>query len=258
MNRRYMAGSSCVRIRRFARMIAAVVPLLAAPIGSVRGQLLELENDKVYGFALFDILEIAPGLEGRPARWDMIGSIGKEYNRFWIKSEGDLSTSTRTGELEFQALYSRLIAPFWEAQVGVRLDVGYEGGETRTRGQFVLGLEGLAPYWFELEPAVFVSQDGDISAALLGSYDLFVTQRMILQPRVEANVAVQDVEEWGISSGLNSVGLGARLRYEIRREFAPYVGLNWTRLTGGTADLARVAEEDFNTLGFVAGFRVWR
>ena len=238
---------------------ALLLPVLMAGAARAQSQpLLELENEKVYSFVLFDILEAAPTLEGGPVQWDMIGSIGKQYNRFWIKSDGNLSTSQRTGEMEFQALYSRLIAPFWEAQAGVRFDVGYAGGETKTRAQLVVGLEGLAPYWFELEPAAFISQDGDISASLTGSYDLLVTQRLILQPRLDVAVALQEVEQWGVGAGLNSFGLGMRLRYEIRREFAPYVGLSWTRLTGGTADLARLEGEGTNTLSLVVGVRLWR
>lgn len=246
---------------RGLRLLTAAVLLPVLMAGAARAQsqpLMELENEKVYSFVLFDILEAAPILEGGPLAWDMIGSIGKEYNRFWIKSDGDLSTSQRAGEMEFQALYSRLIAPYWEIQAGVRFDVGYAGDETNTRGQLVVGLEGLAPYWFELEPAVFISDQGDVSASLTGTYDLFVTQRLILQPRLDVTVALQEVEPWGVGSGLNSVGLGARLRYEIRREFAPYVGISWTRLTGGTADLARLEGEDANTLSLVVGVRLWR
>lgn len=238
---------------------ALLFPVLMAGVARAQSRpLLELENEKVYSFVLFDVLEAAPALEGSPVAWDMIGSIGKEYNRFWIKSDGDLATAQRAGEMEFQALYSRLIAPYWEAQTGVRVDVGYGGGETLTRAQFVVGLEGLAPYWFELEPALFVSDRGDVSASLTGTYDLFVTQRLLLQPRLDVAAAVQEVAEWGVGSGLNSIGLGARLRYEIRREFAPYVGVSWTRLTSGTADLARLEGEDSSIFGLVLGVRMWR
>ena len=258
MRRRRLTHASISAMRAVVRLVAAFLPMLALA-APVRGQGVRLENETAYGYALFDLLEVAPGIDGRPLRWDMLGSVGKQYDRFWIKSDGDVSTSRRAGELEVQGLYSRLVAPFWEAQLGVRFDVAYAGGATtRTRSQLVLGLQGLAPYWFELEPALFVSQDGDLSAALVGSYDLFVTQRMILQPRLDLNVALQDVDEWGTSSGFNRVVLGARLRYEIEREFAPYVGLSWTRLTGGTADLARARGEDFSSLALVAGVRAWR
>lgn len=243
------------------RLLTAVLLLPLLMAGVVRAQsqpLLSLENENVYSFLLFDILEAAPMQEGGPLQWDMTGSIGKEYNRFWVKSDGDLATSQRTGEMEFQALYSRLIAPYWEAQAGLRFDVGFAGRETSTRTQFVVGLEGLAPYWFELEPALFISDRGDVSASLTGTYDVRVTQRLIVQPRLDVTAAVQEVKQWGMGSGLNSIGMGARLRYEIRREFAPYVGISWTRLTGSTADLAHLEGEDTSLLSFVVGVRLWR
>lgn len=217
-----------------------------------------LENEKPYGFVLFDELEAALAFEGVPLQWDMIGTVGKQYNRFWIKSDGDIATSQRAGEVEVQALYSRLIAPYWEAQAGFRFDVGYAGSESNTRGHLVVGLEGMAPYWFELEPALFISQDGDVSAGLTGTYDLFVTQRLLFQPRLDLLAAVQEVEAWGTGSGLNNIGLGFRLRYEVSRELAPYVGFQWTRLMGATADLARREGEDAGVVSFVLGLRWWR
>ncbi len=121
----------------------------------------------------------------------------------------------------------------------------------------VVGFEGLAPYWFEMEPAVFVSQDGDISARVTTTYDMFVTQRLIAQPRIEVNAAVQEVPEFGVGSGLNDLDLGFRLRYEIRREYAPYIGVSWQRRFAGTADLARLAGATVSDLAAVGGLRVW-
>ena len=140
----------------------------------------------------------------------------------------------------------------------MRFDIDYAGNATNTRAQFVVGLEGLAPYWFELEPALFVSDRGDVSASLTGSYDLLITQRLILQPRIDLTVAFQEVEDWATGSGLNDVRLGLRLRFEIQREFAPYVGLSWTRLTGSTAALARLVGDDTSTRSLVVGVRLWR
>ncbi|GIV80374.1 MAG: hypothetical protein KatS3mg050_4768 [Litorilinea sp.] len=240
--------------------LTGVLLLAAGPFRPVEAQNLprpRFENENIYGFVLFDVFEAAPGLEGSPLAWDMFASIGKEYDRFWIKSDGDLSTSQRGGEMEFQALYSRLIAPYWELQAGARFDVAYSSEQTRRRGHLVVGLEGLAPYWFELEPALFISQDGDVSASLTGSYDLFVTQRLILQPRLDAVAAVQEVKTWGVGKGINSVGLSLRLRYELAREFAPYLGVSWSRLFGGTGDLARAEGEDTRTVGLVFGLRWW-
>lgn len=121
----------------------------------------------------------------------------------------------------------------------------------------MFGLEGLAPYWFELAPALFVSEHGDISARLAATYDVLLTQRLILQPRLDLNAALQDAPKFGVGSGLNNVEAGLRLRYEIRREFAPYVGVTWIRQLGQTADLSRAAGSPVDDLRFVLGLRLW-
>jgi copper resistance protein B len=126
---------------------------------------------------------------------------------------------------------------------------------SRTYG--VLGIQGLAPYWFEVDAAGFVSNEGDVSARLEAEYDFLFTQKLILQPRTELNFAVQDVKELGIGSGLSTAELGLRLRYEIVREFAPYVGVSWTRLVGKTEDFARDEGEDVSSVSFVAGVPLW-
>lgn len=217
----------------------------------------QLLDEKVYTFALFELAEYRPNEGGNPIAWDMVGWVGGDYNRLWLKSEGDAATTESGGELEVQALYGRLIAPYWDLQAGLRADVRYGVGAERVRVQATIGLQGLAPYWFELEPAVFVSQDGDVSAALTASYDMLVTQRLIGQPRLETRVALQEVPEFGVGSGLNFLELGYRLRYELRREYAPYLGLNWVRRFAGTADLARQAGEAVSEVSLAGGMRVW-
>jgi copper resistance protein B len=227
-----------------------------ATTGLALGQV-KFANEMVTRFVVFDLVEVAPNLNGAPVKWDLYGSVGRQYNRLWIKSDGNISTGQSDGDLEFQALFSRLISPYWDAQAGIRLDRSYSGTTTQTRALLAVGLNGLAPYWFELEPALFVSQDGDVSATVTGSYDLLVTQRLVLQPRLDLSAAVQDVPEWGVGSGLGRIGLGLRARYELRREFAPYVGLSWTRLLGDTATLAREQGAEASELGVVLGVRMW-
>ncbi|GIW53155.1 MAG: hypothetical protein KatS3mg081_2510 [Gemmatimonadales bacterium] len=183
--------------------------------------------------------------------------MGGDFTRLWIKTEGEQATLGGGGEFEVQALYSRLIAPFWEWQVGVRVDAEYGKPDPARRLLAVIGLEGLAPYWFELKPALFVSQKGDISGRLTASYDMFITQRLIAQPRVDADAALQEVPEFGVGSGLNSVRLGLRLRYELRREYAPYLGVSWLRRFAQTADLARREGSQVSELAVVGGFRLW-
>ena len=152
---------------------------------------------------------------------------------------------------------SRLISPFFYFQVGGRYQRVSDNRSDHSRGFGVLGVQGLAPYWFDIEPALFISQDGDVSARLEAEYELLLTQRLIAQPRLEVNVAAQEVKKFGVGKGFNDVELGLRLRYEIRRQFAPYIGVSWTRLLGDTVDLARQEGSQVDNLAFVVGVRIW-
>lgn len=186
--------------------------------------------------------------------WDLQGWIGGDFDKLWLKSEGEyLSEEGAFEAAELQALYSRAISPFFDFQVGVRHD--FEPRPTRTFG--VIGVQGLAPYWFEIDAAAFISDDGDVSARLEAEYHLLITQRFVMQPRAELNFAVQDVAELGIGSGLSSAEIGLRMRYEIKREIAPYVGVSWERLVGATADLGREEGENISSASFVVGIRLW-
>ena len=152
-----------------------------------------------------------------------------------------------------QALYSRAVGPYFNLQAGVRHDFQ----PTPNRTYATIGFEGLAPYMFEVEGAVFLSNKGDLLGRLEGYYDQRITQRLILQPRAELNFAAQDVPENRIGSGLSNAELGLRLRYEIRREFAPYIGVSWDRKVGDTARFSRAAGDDATAKSIVAGVRVW-
>lgn len=193
--------------------------------------------------------------EGDPAfLWDTQGWVGGDINRLWVKAEGEyLLEDELFEEAELQALYSRAISPYFDLQAGVRHD--FEPDPSRSFG--VLGVQGLAPYWFEVDASAFVSDDGNLSARIEAEYELLLTQRLIAQPRTELSFAIQDVPELGIGSGLSSAELGLRLRYEIRREFAPYVGVSWVRAVGESADFAREEGEDVGSVSFVAGLRLW-
>lgn len=218
-----------------------------------------MADGRLYSLALLNLFEVAPATQDVPARFEGFYHIGDDYTRLWLKGEGAGVIANRQGEAEAQALYSRLISPYVEAQAGIRLDLAFGGGALRARPQLVVGLEGLVPYWFEVEPAVFLSAGGDLSARLEGSYDLLLTQRLILQPEAEVDLAIQEVKEWDVGRGLNSTTAGLRLRYEIRREVAPYVGLAWTRRFGRAADFAREAGGTSATdVFFVIGARLWR
>lgn len=184
--------------------------------------------------------------------WDIQGYYGGPTERLWFKSEGEGAFGTAPDEAEVQALYAKAFAPFWDFQTGIRHDIA---GPDTTHA--VVGVQGLAPYLFEIDAAVFVSHRGDVTARIEAEVDQRITQRLILQPRLEANLSAQDVPELGIGAGLDQIEVGARLRYEIRREFAPYIGIEQSWRTGRSATLARARGEDSSATSFIAGIRFW-
>lgn len=179
---------------------------------------------------------------------------GGDINRFKFTADAEyLAADGAFEELELQALYSRAVSTFFNANLGVRRDVRPQPG----RSFAVVGVEGVAPYLFELDAQVFTSDDGDLSARLEAEYEILLSQRLILQPRTEIDVAAHEVSELGIGTGLNTVEAGLRLRYEIAREFAPYIGVAWKRKFGETEDFARDEGETVSSTSLVAGVRVW-
>ncbi|MCT8003667.1 copper resistance protein B [Sphingomonas sanguinis] len=177
---------------------------------------------------LFNLAEVQ-WRDGRDGyRWDGEGWFGGDVDRLVVKTEGEGTLGGRIGAAEVQGLYSRAIDPYWNVQAGVRQDVGV--GARRTYA--VLGVEGLAPYWFDVEATLFLSDKGELHGRAEAWIDQRITQRAILQPRAEVNLAAQDVPEQRITAGVSSLELGLRLRYEVAREFAPYVGVNWERRYG--------------------------
>lgn len=211
-------------------------------------------DDKPRAFVLFHKLEYVPGPAERPVELEATSWVGGDINRLWLRAEGEQSTLHREGEAELEALYGRLISPFFDAVAGARLDRRW-GEEPATRGLLAVGLQGVAPYQFEVEPTLYVSQDGNVSAELMATYHVLFTQRLKLEPELEMKAALQDVPEWGVGAGLNSLDLGLRLRYEVHRKFAPYVGYEHGWAFGETADFA---DGDSSGGAFVFGVRVWR
>lgn len=209
-------------------------------------------------FVLAEVLDYAPHASARPLLFDLIGWIGGSSQRLWFKADGGVATVGGESQGEYQASYGRLISPFWDVQLGLRADVATEGGASATRVGAVVGLQGLAPGWFELEPSLFVTSEGAVSVDFTGSFDLYITQRLVLQPRLEASAALRDDAEFGIGSGVSNGSFAFRARYEVRREFAPYVGVLWERRFGRTADLARSAGADVAETLLVVGVRLWR
>jgi copper resistance protein B len=194
--------------------------------------------------------QIRDGKDGY--RWEGEAWFG-DLNRFVIKSKGEGTSGDGVDQAEVQALYSKALDPWWNVQVGVRQDIRPRPARTWA----TLGIEGRAPYQFEVQAAAFLSDKGQLAARVEGAYDQRITQRLILQPRVELDLSAQDMPDQRIGSGLSSAELGLRLRYEIRREFAPYVGINWTWAAGRTADYARADDKDTTERSVVAGIRFW-
>lgn len=214
-------------------------------------------DKSIYSFVFIEKLEAVPLNADVPLSLEGSWRVGNSYNSLWLKLEGEGDIASREADGEAQLLYSRILTAFFDVQVGLGADVGFHDNDVQTRPLLVVGLEGLAPYLFELEPAIFVSIEGDVSARLEAWYDLLITQRLVLTPDVEVNVAAQEVSAWGIGSGFNDLELGSRIRYEFVREFAPYIGINWVRKFAGTADFAEAAGVPVSEMRFVAGARVW-
>lgn len=185
--------------------------------------------------------------------WDAQGWYGGDIHRFWWKSEGDGAFDGELEEAELQVLYSRAITPYFDLQTGVRQTYRPQGDRT----DIVVGLQGLAPYWFELDAAAFLSNEGELTAGAEAEYDLRLTQRWILQPRAEVSVSVHDIPEFDIAAGVTNIEAGARLRFEFTRQFAPYIGVEWTSAVGGTRDLIEASGEDPDSTRLILGVRTW-
>lgn len=184
--------------------------------------------------------------------WDVQGFYGGDLDKFWFKSEGEGTFEEEPESAALQALWSHAIGPWFDFQAGIRQDLT---GPERTHA--VIGVQGLAPYLFEVDAAAFLSAKGELTARVEAELDQRITQRLILQPRAEINLSAQDIGELGIGAGIDLVELGVRLRYEFAREFAPYVGVEQEWKLGRSADYARIAGEDPSVTNYVVGLRFW-
>jgi copper resistance protein B len=219
--------------------------------GSMPG--MDMRDDPALGMLLLDRLEYVHARDGgRAIAIDGEAGYGRSFDKLWLKFEGERADG-RLQDLRTEALWSHAVAPFWNTQLGVRHDFGAGPGRTWA----ALGIEGLAPYWFETEAALYVGQGGRTAARVALEYEARFTQRLILQPSIEANLYGRNDPQRGVGYGLSDVEVGLRLRYEIRREFAPYVGVVWQQRFGRSRDYARARGESVDDLQFVAGFRFW-
>lgn len=214
-------------------------------------ELMQMEDDAPFGMVLIDQLEWSEVDNADVVALDGQAWYGTDYNKLWLKVEGERVDSE--AEARTELLWDRIFKRWWSVQAGVRHD--WSEGTSRTWAAF--GVQGLAPYWFEVEATAYVGEEGRTAARFSGEYELLLTQRLILQPEIEFNLYGKDDPENGIGSGFSDAEFALRLRYEFRREFAPYVGIVWTRAFGNTADIARAEGHDTDDLQFVAGLRAW-
>ena len=227
---------------------AVAVLLLGAPAHG------EKMDDDLFTLVKIDQLEYRKQDGNDLIVWEGQGRIGNDENKLTLKTEGEYVRNADIFETaETQLLYQRLISDFFDAQVGIRHDI--KPDPSRTFG--VIGINGLAPQWFETDASFFVSHKGDAALRLEAEYDILFTQRLVLEPSAEINIAFSNDEKTGVGSGLSDVELGLRLRYEITREFAPYIGINWERKIGKTSDFASEEGEDSNVFSLVAGVRLF-
>ncbi|MET0778444.1 MAG: copper resistance protein B [Pseudomonas mandelii] len=203
-------------------------------------------------YFLADKFEWQDADNGSALAWDLSGWIGGDIDRLWLRSEGE-RTNGKTEDAEIQALWGHAISPWWDVVSGVRQD--FKPGAPQTWAAF--GVQGMALYNFETEATAFIGEGGQTAARLEGDYDILLTNRLILQPTADLNFYGKNDPQRGIGSGLSNTEAGLRLRYEIRREFAPYIGVTWNRTYGKTADYANDEGEDRSEARLVLGVRLW-
>ena len=214
-------------------------------------ELMEMNDNHAFGMLRADSFEWRDTDDGDVFSWDVQGWYGGDYTKLWVETEGE----AHEGDVESrnELLIDRVVARWWSVQAGVRND----SGEGQSRNWVAFGVQGLAPYWFEVEATAYVAEEGHTALRLSAEYELLLTQRLILQPQIELDVYGKADEEVLIGSGLSDAEVALRLRYEVRREFAPYLGVSWERRFGDSADLVQAAGRDRSEVQWLAGVRWW-
>lgn len=259
------------------RGLAAAIGMLVAFTGSARAQLFDkseffgsglgkdtlngaapygnpIADNRVYIHGYFDQLEGRLG-DGQYLRWDGQAWIGNDYNKVWLKSEGRYNPGNR-GRMEdgdHELLYDRPIDQYFDVQAGVRVDLD----SSRTRTWAALGLQGLSIGFWNVEATVYASDTGHYALRTNASYDLYLTQRLILQPQFETNWYTKEDRARGVGAGLSDIDAGLRLRYDFTRKLAPYIGVAYQRWFGGTEGFRREDRQKINDVRFLVGLRTW-
>ncbi len=210
-----------------------------------------MEDDPLVTKIMIDQLETRIVDGDDPLVLEAQAWIGYDLDKFVIKADVE-QVKNNIEELELQALYSRAVDPYWDLQIGVRQDQ-----KPLERNWLAIGFQGVAPYWFEIDTALFIGESSQVGLRFSAEYEWMITQRWVLSPEIEFNIHSKDDEAVGTGSGLSDSQIGIRLRYEIKREFAPYIGINWNNKYGNTATFARDEGEKVSSTQFVAGVRAW-
>jgi len=216
-------------------------------------------KDTLNGIVLFDRLEVARNnREENIAVWDMIAWYGGDTYRLYFKSEGEnkQNDGEPTDIERAELLASRLIAPFWEIQVGIGAR-GELTSDSNMENYAVISLFGMAPYQFEVDSSLIINEEGDVSVSMEAEYDYRISQTSYLQPRISLSASLSESERFDRPSGFNSIRVGLRYRMEVSREFAPYIGAYWSRALGNSADNLRGIGDPVHETGVVLGARVW-
>jgi copper resistance protein B len=209
-------------------------------------------DNPVIAKLILDKFEVQDAVGENPLTLEAQAWIGTDLNKFWLKTDIEQRDGS-IAEAEVQALYSRAIAPYWDLQMGIRQDL--KPAPSQHWG--VLGIHGLAPYFFEIDTALFIGDGGKTALRFSAEYECLFTQKLILAPEISLSMYGQNDWQAGTAAGLSELAAGLRLRYEIKREFAPYVGLSWNKSLGATADMARSNGESAADTRLVAGLRIW-
>lgn len=246
-----MQGGSAPADARDPHVYSDGFTLTDGPYAQSGPRQLKLADEHAFWAVLGDRFEYQEDSE--TAVYDLQAWYGTTYDRLIIKAEGDIADGSLE-ESSTDLLWGHALNAYFDTQLGVRLDQYNEGTD---RQWLAMGIQGLAPYWFELDVTAYAGDSGRTALSAEAEYELLLTQRLILQPRAELNLYGKDDPDNGLGSGLSDLALGVRLRYEFSRQFAPYIGVEWTNTYGDTADYRRAAGEDRSNTQIVAGLRFW-
>lgn len=224
-----------------------------AIMARARGSMVREHGTMTFAKIMLDRLEtkIADGHDGYA--WEGDAWIGQDIDKLWIKSEGEGAFGETPEQVEIQALWSHAIGPWLDLQMGARHDFRPDPDRTHA----VIGVQGLLPYWLEVNGALFLSQKGDVTARGEVEYDLRITPNLIVQPRIEMNFSAQKIPEIGVGAGVTNAEMGLRLRYHVTQQIAPYIGVQWENAFGATRRYLRRQDESPSQASLIIGLRIW-